>query len=264
MVEIAERVNCPSCGAPLSLVPGEVIVTCAYCGTATNMAVGKKYFLRHSIIPSRYDAQQIEMIVRDWMSKGFLKPQDLASRSRFMEMELTFTPFFVFHVRVATSYQGLFTRTGGNVPRSGTLEKEYYWKVLGRRASDFPTKEYDIPLSGKVDFDMSRVQGGSRFLNAELDESEARSICDQEVGGHQRFLLSQDVDVIQSIDSRIEEVDSEFVHAPVWRVRYSYGNQLFTVMLDGASGQVIKGDFPQKGAGGKGLLGGLKRSLFSG
>ena len=55
MVQIAEEIGCPDCGAPLKVKVGEAIITCEYCGSDVNMAVGKKYFLKHSIIPARYD-----------------------------------------------------------------------------------------------------------------------------------------------------------------------------------------------------------------
>jgi hypothetical protein len=141
MVEIAEHVSCPGCGAPLKLKAGEVIVTCEFCGTALNMAVGKKYFLRHAIIPSKYSSQHISQMAKQWMSAGFLKPDDLAQASKINEMNLVFLPFFVIHVQAKSNYEGYFTRTGQNIPKKGDLTKEYYWKILGRRASNFPTKE---------------------------------------------------------------------------------------------------------------------------
>lgn len=246
MVEIAEQVNCPGCGAPLKLQAGEVIVTCEFCGTALNMAVGKKYFLRHGIIPSKYSSQQISQMAKQWMGGGFLKPEDLARMSRISEMDLIFLPFFVIHVNAKSNYEGLFTRTGQNIPKKGDLEREYYWKILGRRGSNFPTKEYEIPLKGKVDFDLSKVSKEAKFLNAEMDEREAHSKAKQEIEEHHKFLLSSEIDVIQNIQTELNIKDTEFVHAPVWFLKYEYHGKLYELMFDGAAGDTIRGDIPQK------------------
>ena len=84
MVEIAEKIKCPGCGAPLELKAGEVIITCEYCGTAHNMAVGKKFFLKHSIIPAGHKKEQIMFSIKSWMSGGFLKPDDLVKRAKIV------------------------------------------------------------------------------------------------------------------------------------------------------------------------------------
>jgi len=256
MPEIAESIHCPNCGAPLELKPGEVIITCGFCGSDHNMAVGKKFFLKHSIIPSRIPPAQVEGLARNWMRGGFLKPQDLAKRAVIRSAEMTFLPFFVVHLYATSRYEGLFTRTGQNIPKKGDMTREYYWKVLGRRASSFPTQEYEIPLAGKVEFNLGHVPEGAKFLNAEMDEGEARQKVRMEVDGHHKFLLENEVDIVQSMETDVDVKDVEFVHAPVWTIVYEYGGRTYQLLLDGASGKDIRGDIPEQ-AKKKGLFGGL-------
>ncbi|UCE74005.1 MAG: hypothetical protein JSV56_13455 [Methanomassiliicoccales archaeon] len=244
MTEIAEKVNCTNCGGPLKLEAGEVIVTCEYCGAALNMAVGKKYFLRHAIIPNRYSPEQVSAMARQWMGGGFLKPEDLARKAQIRELFLTFLPFFVVHVAASSKYEGVLTRTGQNIPKKGDFTREYHWKILGRRASAFPTKEYEIPLSGKVDFDLAHVSKNAKFLNAEMDEREAQTRLRQEIEEHHKFLLSSEMDVIQTIKTDLEIKNTEFVHAPAWFLKYEYKQKLYELIFDGASGVVVKGDIP--------------------
>ncbi len=99
MVEIAEEIGCPDCGAPLKVQAGDAIVTCEYCGSDVNLAVGSKYFLKHSIIPVKYDREAIVSVVRSWMGKGFLKPGDLARKYKVVSMELQILPMFIVHPR---------------------------------------------------------------------------------------------------------------------------------------------------------------------
>lgn len=244
MTEIAEKLNCPNCGGPLKLQAGEVIVTCEFCGAALNMAVGKKYFLRHSIIPNKYTPEQISNIARQWMGGGFLKPKDLATASQIREMNLTFLPFFVIHVSVNSVYSGVLTRTGQHIPKKGDFTRDYHWKILGRRASKFPTKEYEIPLSGKVDFDLAHVSKNAKFLNSEMDEREAQTLLKQEIEGHHRFLLSSEMDVISEVSTTLKVRNTEFVHAPLWFMKYEYKGKLYELIFDGASGIVVRGDIP--------------------
>ncbi len=264
MTEIAEKIDCPNCGAPLELKAGEVVITCEYCGSDHNMAVGKKFFLKHSIIPASYTKERIMKGIKNWMSGGFLKPDDLARKSKITELELVFLPFYIVHAKTDCSYKGVFTRTGKNIPRSGSFSKEYYWKILGRRGSEFPAKEYDIPLKGKVDFNLSRIPGYGKFLNAEVDEGEASSLARDEIDQHHRFLLEEEVDIIEKLDTKVNELDKEFVHAPVWFAKYDYKGKAFDLILDGATGQPIKGDIPPPDMSNRGFLGSLKKSLFGG
>jgi len=117
MVEIAEHVECPSCGAPLRAGGGEVIVTCEYCGSTVNMGIGEVYFLKHSIILNRYDKKHILEQAREWMQGGFVKPKDLAKSSSFDDVHLTFLPFFIIELTANSKYNGFFTRTGENLPK---------------------------------------------------------------------------------------------------------------------------------------------------
>jgi hypothetical protein len=255
MTEIVEKLQCPDCGGPLKVAPGEAIVGCEYCGSSVNVAVGSKYFLNHSCIPNRLSAADAEAAARSWMSSGFLKPDDLARKARIVSLEMTMVPLFVMNVSAETSYKGFFTRGGPAMQRSGKLSKDYFWKVVGRRASKFPAREYQVPLSAKVTFTMDLVPKGAKFLNAELDDAEAAAKAKQEIDDNQRFLLSQELDFIESARTEAAVRDVEFLHVPIWNVRYEYRKRIYELMLDGQTGADVKGDIPE--SGGKGLFGGL-------
>jgi hypothetical protein len=257
MPEIVQEISCPDCGAPLKVKPGDAIVTCEYCSSDVNLAVGTKYFLKHSIVPPKFDERAIDELVRGWMGRGFLKPGDLARKYRVLSKELQILPLFIVHASVKSEYQGQFTRTGQPIDRSGVLEKQYYWKVLGRRASAFPTREYAVPLSGKVDFNMSKLVPGARFLNSEIDEREANDTAIQQLKEHQKFLLQNDLDIIQKLDTDIEIIDTEFLHVSVWFITYQYRGKTYELILDACTGEDIKAEIPQiEKRGLRGLFGG--------
>ncbi len=262
MVEIVQEINCPSCGAPVKLVPGEIIITCEYCGS--DMKLGEKFFLKHSIIPAKYQREEIIETIKKWMSSGFYKPDGLAKKSIIKSIECVFLPFFIIHMETMTKYSGFFTRTGENIPKNGELKKEYFWKVLGRRGSEFPVKEYHIPLSGKTQFNIMHILKDAKFLNSEIDEKEAENIAEQEAGTHQKYLLEDIIDVFSSVDTDCKTIDTELVHAPVWFIEYDYKGHVYKMIVDGASGETIKADIPLPDTSFKGLFKEMKKGLLSG
>jgi len=85
---IAQSINCSHCGGPVEFKPGEIIATCKYCGFTTVIETGSPFKFEHSLLINKYDQKQIEDSIRVWMSSGFLKPSDLARKSRIVEKNL--------------------------------------------------------------------------------------------------------------------------------------------------------------------------------
>ncbi len=242
MADIVEKVECPNCGAPLKIKAGEIVITCEYCGTAVNLKAEKPFVLKHSLIPNKYTEQQIQERVKTWMRSGFAMPENLPRKAQIKEVRLVFLPFYVVTAHAVTEYEGVFTRTGQSTPVTDTITKDYQWTVMGRRSVQFPEREYKIPLSGKSSFDLSLVQG--EFLNAELDEGEAQEKAKADIEYSHTFLMKEKVDRITSSTTTIEVKDCEFLHAPVWFIAYEYNKKVYHVVMDGATGDVIKGDIP--------------------
>ena len=190
------------------------------------------------------------------MGGGVTTPPDLRRASRVTSLECVYVPFYVFEVDAATAYAGVLTRTGTNERRKGRLVRDYFWKVLGRRAGAFPVREYKMPLAFKVPFDTAAMVPGSRFLNAEIDEVEAERIARAEVEAHQRELLKDLVDVVEEATSQVTVKDAEFLHAPLWFAAYTYKDRPYAIVIDAASGEVVRGEIPPPTGGlGEFLLG---------
>ncbi len=264
MPELVESINCPKCGGPLNLTTGDVIVTCPYCGTASRIRGDKPFVLRHSMLAARVDRDGAMRAIQGWMDGGVMKPDDLRRASRVTSLECVYLPFYVFEVDAATAYAGVLTRTGTNERRSGNLRRDYFWKILGRRSGDFPVREYKLPLALKVPFDTGTMVRDSRFLNAEVDEDEAERLTREEVDGNQQELLKDLVDVVESAQTQADVKDSEFLHAPIWFSSYEYHGRPFTILLDAASGEVIRGDIPPPSGGFGEFVKGATRDLFHG
>jgi len=121
MPDLVESLKCPQCGGPLTLGPGDVIVTCPYCGSTSRIRSENPFLLRHGMLAARLDTAGATAVAEGWLDGGFLKPSDLRRASRITSLECVYIPFYVFEVDVTTSYSGVLTRTGSNERRSGSV-----------------------------------------------------------------------------------------------------------------------------------------------
>jgi len=262
MPELVESLNCPQCGGPLRLTTGEVIVTCLYCGSSIRVRGDKPFLLRHSLLTARTDRDAVRRVIEAWMSDGIMKPDDLRRASRVTSLECVYVPFYVFEVDASTSYVGVLTRTGTNERRSGTLVRNYFWKILARRSGEFAVADYHLPLAYKAPFDTAAMVRDARMLNPEIDEDEAARIAREQVEAHQRELLKDLVDIVESAETKVDLRDPEFIHAPLWFAAYEYRGRPYRLIVDAASGDVVRGDIPPPTGGFRDFLEGAAKGLF--
>jgi len=243
-MSIVEEISCSHCGAPISFEPGEIIATCKYCGYTVVIQTGKAFTFEHSMLLNKYDPTQIEEPIKNWMRAGFLKPRDLAKKSKIIEKNLTYVPFWIVSAEVETVYKGIFERITPPVIKEGKIKKNYNWLILARKATEFPTREYDVPLEGKIPYDFRKIEDFAKTLNSEIDKDEAVKNAKQEIEEHHRYLAQQDVDKIIEIKNEIKIGQILYLHAPIWLVKYEYKGKTYQLWIDGASGTVTKGDIP--------------------
>ena len=246
---VAQNIRCSHCGAPVEFRPGEIITTCKYCGFTTVIETGAPFNFEHSLLLNKYNVNQADDLVRDWMRSGFMKPGDLARRSKIVEKNLVYLPFWVVSIKASSSYKGIFERIAPAILKEGKIKKEYNWLVLAREAAGFPTREYDVPLEGKIPFDFRKIEGFAKILNSEIDRDEALELAKQQIEAHHRYLLEQDVDKIVNMTTEFDLKQMVYLHAPIWFIKYDYRGENYQLLIDGATGMALKGDIPQKGFG---------------
>ncbi len=244
MAVMAQNIRCSHCGAPVEFKPGELIATCKYCGFTTVIETGQAFKFEHSILINKYTPEQMEGLVRDWMRSGFMKPSDLAKKSKITEKNLVYLPFWVVTVEATTKYKGIFERISPPIVKEGQIQREYNWLVLARDAAGFPTREYDVPLAGKVPYDFRKIEGFAKLLNSEMERDQALELARQQIDGHHRFLLQQDIDRIVEAQTNVDIKQMVYLHAPIWFMKYEYKGNNYQMIVDGAKGMVLKGDIP--------------------
>jgi len=244
MTNVAQEIKCSHCGAPIQFKPGEIVATCKYCGFTTVIETGQSFTFEHSLILNRFDPKSIDGPIQDWMRGGFLKPGDLSKKSKISERDLVYLPFWVVSVEAKSTYKGIFERIAPAIVKEGTISKEYDWLVLAREASGFPTREYLVPLEGKIPFDFRKIEGFAKLLNSEMDRDAALEIAKQQIEDHHRFLLQQDVDKIVEIKTEVTAKQEVYLHAPVWFIKYEYKGKIYQLIIEGTGGTALKGDIP--------------------
>jgi hypothetical protein len=244
MDAVAQNIRCSHCGAPVEFEPGEIIATCKYCGFTTVIETGQTFTFEHSLMLNKFDQTSINEPIRNWMCTGFLKPGDLARKAKTVEKNLVYLPFWVVSVEAKSTYKGIFERISPAIVKEGTLQKEYDWLVLAREAAGFATREYDVPLEGKIPFDFRKVEGFAKVLNSEIGRDAALELARTQIEAHHRFLLQQDVDRIIEIKTELTLKQMVYLHAPIWFIKYEYKGKAFQLIIDGATGDALKGDIP--------------------
>lgn len=244
MTEIVKEISCSHCGAPLSVRPGEIIVTCSYCGFTGAIETGKPFEFEHSLIVNEYSDVQVVDNLRSWMRGSFSAPRDLASKATIVENSLFYLPFWVIITEARSHFKGIFERISPSVAKESDIRNNYSWLVLARRSSDFPTRAYKIPLDAKMPYDFTKIQGNAKVLNAELDAGEATDIAQGEIRSLHEFLAKDTVDKIVEIKTEFEVSNTLYLHSPIWFVNYEYKKQRYRILIDGATGEIIKGDLP--------------------
>jgi hypothetical protein len=248
-MSIVQEITCSHCGAPISFEPGEIIATCKYCGYTVVIETGKAFTFEHSMLQNKYDLTEIEEIIKNWMRAGFLKPSDLARKSKIIEKTLVYLPFWVMSVEAESDYKGIFERITPPVVKEGKIEKKYDWLVLARKATKFPTREYNVPLTGKIPYDFRKIEAFAKILNSEIEKNEAAELAKQQVEEHHRYLAQQDIDRIIEMKNKVKIDQTVYLHAPIWFVKYEYKGKAYQLLIDGATGTIIKGDIPSTGFG---------------
>lgn len=248
-MSVVDEIKCSHCGAPIAFKPGEILATCKYCGYTIVIETGQTFTFEHSILLNKYDQAQIEEPIRNWMREGFLKPGDLAKKAKLTEKDLTYLPFWVVSVEATSTYKGVFERITPAVVKEGKIAKDYEWLVLARKASEFPTREYNVPLEGKIPFDFRKVEAFAHVLNSEIDKMEAEEQARQEIDENHRFLAQQEIDKVVDFKTEIKIEETVYLHAPIWFIKYEYKGKTYGLIIDGATGTAIKGDIPSAGFG---------------
>jgi len=244
LTKVVREIECSNCGAPLKFEPGEIIVSCSYCGYTSVIQTGEPFTLEHSAILNKIERGNVNGLIHGWMKRSFMAPRDLDGKAAIDEPTLVYLPFWVVSAKATTTYKGALERISPPVNKEGQVSNRYSWLVIARKGVGFPTRSYKIPLEGRIPFDPAKLTREAKILNSEVGKDEAVEIAQQEIKQLQIFIAKKEVDVITDSQFEFEIEEIFYLHTPVWFTSYSYKGSKYQVLLDGAEGEIIKGDLP--------------------
>ena len=101
-----QEMKCPTCGAPIKPVFGEMVITCDYCGGSVSLGgAGWKEIQKHTMLPLVVQDQAAALAtVRASVDQGLFHRHDF-EESKIDEAKLSFVPFWVLPASASTTYQ---------------------------------------------------------------------------------------------------------------------------------------------------------------
>jgi DNA-directed RNA polymerase subunit RPC12/RpoP len=96
--EAQQQVSCAQCGAISLLPPAQKADRCPYCGSQRFLTAAGAVELidPHAIALMKIDAKITGQKVKEWFRQGAFTPDDLANRSRNLQMRPAYYPFWAF------------------------------------------------------------------------------------------------------------------------------------------------------------------------
>jgi len=139
-----KEISCSNCGAPLSYVEGEALITCSYCGTTTMLA-GLDNIITvdsHYMLTPELNSGAAGTALRKWMQKGFHKPKDLPAAASIGDTKPLVLPYWIVTARATTNWRGKDKKTR-TIGTGDNKKTETYWEpVSGRFNEDFTWPVY--------------------------------------------------------------------------------------------------------------------------
>jgi hypothetical protein len=244
MVTVAKEISCSHCGAPLPVQPGEILITCNYCGFTSVVDTGKAFEFEHSLILNATTAGKVFEILKGWMKNSFIAPKDLSKKANLTEQNLVYLPFWVVSGEATSHYKGIFERVAPAIEKEGDITNHYDWLVLARTQSDFPTRSYHLAFEGKIPFEATKIEKNAKVLNSELTSQDAAQRAHDEISNLHQYLAKDRVDKIVDIKTDFQISGTYYLHTPIWFLAYDYKGKRFQVIMDGASEQIVTGGLP--------------------
>src|SRR5271157_256562 len=91
-----QELKCPTCGAPIKPVFGEMVISCDYCGGSVTLGgQGWKEISKHTLLPLKVPDQAAALkAVHEFLDTGFMH-RHAFEESTMVEARLSYVPFWV-------------------------------------------------------------------------------------------------------------------------------------------------------------------------
>jgi hypothetical protein len=271
-------VNCPSCGAPLKPLFGEMVITCEYCGASVTLGgSGWKEIGKHSLLlPKVTNSEQALVAVRKYLDQGFFHRKDF-EESEIVEQRLSFVPFWIIPTSATTSFtytdvavgvgstvgsiaaaELLGSALGGgrgggfiavpimtgpavNPTRQDAISGQYEFPVVAVKSmTAYQPKDYKFRLEDRTFFDQKAIPKGSSVLNGDLGEDAAQHAARAFVMQLQSEAAHHKHHMVSKVTTDAQVSEGELLHVPVWYYVLNRKGVKTVLLIDAHAGEVIQ------------------------
>jgi hypothetical protein len=272
-----ESMNCPSCGAPVHPMLGEMVVTCDYCGASVSLGgAGWKEISKHSLlVPKVTSAEEALKVVHDYLDTGFLH-RSAFEESKIVEQKLTFVPFWIVPTAATTNYQytdvavGVGSTVGSiaaaevlgaalgggrrgvfvapimmgspvNATRQDSIAGQYDFPVVAVKGmTAYQPHNYQFALTERQLFDKKLIPSGAPVLNGDLGEDAAQHAARAFVMQLQTEEARKRHRMVSHLTADVQVSEAELLHVPIWYFRLTRKDQSTMVLIDSHSARVMQ------------------------
>lgn len=241
--------NCQSCGASMSYDASAQALRCPFCGsTKMERRESARSITPRGVVPFVVSQERAESILREWLGRGFWRPDDAARASTIGEMVAVYVPYWVFDASTDTLWTADSSppppgRRGDWYPLSGK-NRQTHQGILIAGSSILSTMEtqsispFDITSAvspDEVDLENSiyeefRVPRKlARPLARGAIEEIERQICAAKVPNRHRNV---------KVNVRITDMHGQPMLLPIWVLAYQYKEKVHRVLINGQSGKI--------------------------
>ncbi|KXH76589.1 MAG: hypothetical protein AM326_02350 [Candidatus Thorarchaeota archaeon SMTZ-45] len=251
-------IHCPNCDGPIQVPHHSSTIVCPYCSTTVQVKTGE--ILKESyVMRVQYTLNDAWDKLLNWATKQLGAPQDLEQKSKIVESEIVYYPFWVIEVEADGSYVGTQKKPNWNhggrftslswesVEEKGYLDLER--DIFIPASADVPKAllDYIIPTKRKEFFSKDMIDDvAGKLRPVQVDREVAMDSAKRIMSLSLHDEAMKEVDHVTRMDTTLKVSAVFLVYIPVWHIKYDFSIRKYNAMVDGASGRVIALKFPRK------------------
>jgi hypothetical protein len=253
---------CESCGAVVTIAPGALTDTCAFCGSNRVLArdlVGD--VLRPTaLIPFVVDQERVQAQVAEWLGRGWMHPPELRTVRALRELAGIYLPFWTFDTRIRADWKAEV-----GTPRTVRYFDDGKWKTRTVIDWRWRSGRVHVPVNDHLSAGTTHVSRAILRKVAPFDLGELVEYDPGYLAGWQA--KAYDVQLQDAWESAKEEIRERskracyadtgsshvrnfrmaadfgderwrYILLPVYLASYPFEGRTFQVMVNGQTGQV--------------------------
>jgi predicted RNA-binding Zn-ribbon protein involved in translation (DUF1610 family) len=241
--------QCDQCGASMSYDASAKQLRCPFCGSEKLHSRPNARTLKpRSVVPFRVNRDHVDGLLREWLGKGFWRPNDASEQSVISKATPVYVPFWVFSAEAETAWTADTSRVpigarGTWRPISGTTHRSYRGVLVGASGTLTPMEIREIApfdLSESVDpesLDLLNVVVEEFRVTRRDARAIAKGTIDQIVAEEVRQQIDGSIRNLR-VNVRTQDMSSVPVLLPVWIMVYRYKEKSFRVLVNGQTSEV--------------------------